>query len=137
MPDKAILDITNLEEAFGDDTTGIADLLDMAMETGRKHRRALEDGIAAGDAQVVARAAHGIKGSAGNIGANVVYRLATELDARARTGNLDGARERIDAIHAEYERVASEVRHYRESLAPRGARQDQSHGTGLPHRAEE
>ena len=116
MPDKTILDITNLEEAFGDDTAGIADLLDMAMETGRKHRRALEDGLAAGDAQVVARAAHGIKGSAGNIGANVVYRMATELDARARTGNLDGARERIDAIHAEYERVAEEVRAYRAGL---------------------
>lgn len=113
MPDREILDITNLEEAFEDDTAGIAELLEMAMETGRKHRRALEDGFAAGDAQVVARAAHGIKGSAGNIGAKVVYRLATELDARARTGDLDGARERIDAIHAEYERVAEEVRQYR------------------------
>ena len=117
MPDNDVLDLTRLEEAFEDDTAGIADLLEMAMETGRKHRRALEDGLAAGDAQVVARAAHGIKGSAGNIGANAVYRLATELDARARTGNLDGARERIDAIHAAYERVAEEVRAYRESLA--------------------
>ena len=117
MPDRTILDITNLEEAFDDDTAGIAELLEMAMETGRKHRAALDAGLAAGDATMIARAAHGMKGSAGNIGAKVVYRLATELDARARTGNLDGARERIDAIHAEYERVAEEVRRYRESLA--------------------
>ncbi|HEX3465599.1 MAG TPA: Hpt domain-containing protein [Candidatus Elarobacter sp.] len=117
MPDREILDLTRLEEAFEDDTAGIAELLEMALETGRKHRRALEEGLAAGDAERVARAAHGIKGSAGNIGANVVYRLATELDARARTGNLDGARERIDRIDAEYERVAQEVRAYRESLA--------------------
>ena len=116
MPDRNILDLSRLEEAFEDDVAGIAELLEMALETGRKHRRALEDGLAAGDAQVVARAAHGIKGSAGNIGANEVYRLATELDARARTGNLDGARERIDAIHAEYERVAEEVRAYRAGL---------------------
>ena len=116
MPDKAILDITNLEEAFGDDTAGIADLLDMAMETGRKHRRALEDGLAAGDAQVVARAAHGIKGSAGNIGALEVAALATELDQRARSGNLDGARERVDAIAAAYERLTAEVRAYRKAL---------------------
>ena len=117
MPDRAILDIANLEEAFEDDTAGIAELLEMAMETGRKHRAALDAGLAAGDATMVARAAHGIKGSAGNIGAKVVYRLATELDARARTGNLDGARERIDAIHAEYERVAEEVRAYRQSVS--------------------
>ena len=111
-----MLDLWRLEEAFEDDTTGIADLLEMALETGRKHCAALEAGLAAGDAAVVARAAHGIKGSAGNIGANVVYRLATELDARARTGDLDGARGRIDAINAAYARVAEEVRAYRASL---------------------
>jgi len=113
LPDKEILDISRLEEAFEDDVNGIADLLEMALETGKKHRRALEDGLRAGDAQAVARAAHGIKGSAGNIGANVVYRLATELDARARTGNLDGARDRVDGIDAAYARVADEVRAYR------------------------
>ena len=116
MPDKEILDLSRLEEAFEDDVNGIAELLEMALETGKKHRRALEDGLSAGDAQVVARAAHGIKGSAGNIGANAVYRLATELDARARTGNLDGARERIDEIGEEYARVAEEVQAYRASL---------------------
>jgi histidine phosphotransfer protein HptB len=112
-----VLDLSRLEEAFEDDVNGIADLLEMALETGKKHRRALADGLAANDAQIVARAAHGIKGSAGNIGANVVYRLATELDARARTGDLDGARERIAAIDDAYERVADEVRAYRASIA--------------------
>jgi HPt (histidine-containing phosphotransfer) domain-containing protein len=116
LPDKAVLDITRLEEAFEDDVAGIADLLDMAMETGRKHRRALAEGLAANDAATVARAAHGIKGSAGNIGANVVYGLATELDRRARTGDLDGAREAIAAIDAAYDRVGDEVRAYRANL---------------------
>jgi len=117
MPDKEILDLTRLQEAFEDDVTGIADLLDMALETGKKHRRAMEQGLASGDATAVARAAHGIKGSAGNIGANVVYRLAAELDERARTGSLDGARERADAIDAAYARVAEEVRAYRASVS--------------------
>ncbi len=111
-----MLDLWRLQEAFEDDATGIADLLEMAMETGRKHRRSLEDGLAANDASVVARAAHGIKGSAGTIGANAVYALAMELDARARTGNLDGARERVDAIDAAYVKVAEEVHAYRASL---------------------
>lgn len=112
-----MLDLWRLQEAFEDDTAGIAELLEMALETGRKHRAALEAGLAAGDASVVARAAHGIKGSAGTIGANEVYRLAAELDARARTGDLTGAREHIDAIGAAYARVAEEVRAYRASLA--------------------
>jgi HPt (histidine-containing phosphotransfer) domain-containing protein len=118
LPDKEVLDLTRLEEAFKDDTAGIADLLDMALQTGAKHRGTLAQGVAAGDAVAVARAAHGIKGSAGNIGANEVYRLATELDARARTGDISDARERVDAIDAAYARVAEEVRAYRTSVTP-------------------
>ncbi len=111
------MDLERLEEAFEDDTTGIADLLDMALETGAKHRRALEAGLAAGDTEIVRRAAHSIKGSAGNIGANDVMRLAAELDERARAGDLSDARARVDAIGAAYDRVAGEVRAYRASLA--------------------
>ena len=90
----------------------------MALETGRKHRRALEEGLAAGDAPMVARAAHGIKGSSGNIGANVVYALATELDRRARAPAISTARvSAVDSIDAAYARVAEEVRAYRASLS--------------------
>ncbi len=116
LPDKSVLDLSRLEEAFEDDRAGIAELLEMALETGARHRRLLEEGLANHDAAVVARAAHGIKGSAGNIGANAVYQLAIELDDRARAGNLEGARDRIDAIDAAYARLADQVREYRAGL---------------------
>ena len=116
MRDNEILDLTRLEEAFEDDTAGIAELLQMALETGAKHRQSLQEGLAASDATVVARAAHGIQGSAGNIGATRVAALATELDQRARTGNLEGAKERIDAINAAYEDLAEQVRVYRSAI---------------------
>jgi HPt (histidine-containing phosphotransfer) domain-containing protein len=106
-----------LEEAFEDDTAGIAELLEMALETGAKYRRILEDALATADAAAVARAAHGIKGSAGNIGAGEVATLATELDQRARTGNLDGARERVDAISAAYDRLSGAVQAYRAQVS--------------------
>ncbi|HZO94622.1 MAG TPA: Hpt domain-containing protein [Candidatus Baltobacteraceae bacterium] len=117
MPDKAILDIWRLEEAFEDDTAGIAELLELALQTGEKHRRALAEALAANDAAGIARAAHGIKGSAGNIGANVVYRLATELDQRARAGDISDAAERIRAIDEAYEGVAEQVADYRRTVA--------------------
>ena len=62
---------------------------------------------------MVRRAAHAIKGSAGNVGANAVMQLADELEGRARVGNLDGAAQRVNAIAAAYARVAQEVRAYR------------------------
>jgi HPt (histidine-containing phosphotransfer) domain-containing protein len=113
---KEILDLARLEEAFEDDTGGIADLLEMALETSAKHRRTLADGLVAGDATVVARAAHAMKGSAGNIGAGEIARLAAELDERARAGDLADARERSAAIEAAYVRLAERVRAYRLSL---------------------
>ena len=116
MPDNDTLDLSRLEEAFEDDTAGIAELLEMAMDTGRKHRLALAEGIASGDAKVVRRAAHSIKGSSGNIGANAVMHLAAELESRAREGDLSDARQRADAIDAAYERVADAVHAYRVTL---------------------
>jgi HPt (histidine-containing phosphotransfer) domain-containing protein len=117
LPDRTVLDLSRLEEAFEDDRAGIAELLELALETGKKHSRLLQEGLANGDAAVVARAAHGIKGSAGNIGATAIYELAIELDERARAGNLEGARERIDAIDAAYARLADQVREYRAGLS--------------------
>jgi HPt (histidine-containing phosphotransfer) domain-containing protein len=116
LPDSEILDLSRLVEAFEDDTAGIADLLDLALETGTKHRLALADGIARGDAETVRRAAHSIKGSSGNIGANVVMDLASALDEQARLGDLSGASESAAAIDAAYAEVAAQVRAYRAAL---------------------
>jgi hypothetical protein len=101
LPDSEILDLSRLVEAFEDDTAGIADLLDLALETGTKHRLALADGI---------------EGSSGNIGANVVMDLASALDEQARLGDLSGASESAAAIDAAYAEVAAQVRAYRAAL---------------------
>ncbi|HEY4442082.1 MAG TPA: Hpt domain-containing protein [Candidatus Elarobacter sp.] len=116
MPDNEILDLSRLIEAFEDDTAGIAELLEMAMETGRKHQRALAEAIANGDAEGVRRAAHSIKGSSGNIGANRVMEVAAELEQRARAGDLNDAATSAASIDAEYARVDAEVRAYRAAL---------------------
>jgi HPt (histidine-containing phosphotransfer) domain-containing protein len=116
LPDKDVLDLTNLEEAFEDDVAGIAELLEMALATGAKHCAALADGLARGDSEVVRKAAHSIKGSAGNIGALSVMHLASELQERARAGSLAGARELVDAIAVGYAAVAREVRAYRDRV---------------------
>jgi HPt (histidine-containing phosphotransfer) domain-containing protein len=116
LPDKYVLDLSRLEEAFEDDTAGIAELLEMALETGVNHRRAIREGLAKGDAEAVRRAAHGIKGSSGNIGANVVMRMADALEQRARAGDLSDGAARLDALDTAYADVESEVRAYRASL---------------------
>ena len=62
-----------------------------------------------GKAAEVQRAAHSLKGSAGNIGAGSLYAVCREIDERAKTGSL-----RIDPLIAEldreYGRVEAEIK---------------------------
>jgi len=117
LPDKTILDITNLEEAFEDDTAGIAELLEMALETGRRLMGELRDAIATGNAPNAARAAHSIKGSAANIGAMAPSALAAALEQRARAGDLEGAADACTAIETAYAPVAAEISAYRAAVS--------------------
>ena len=113
MPDKAILDLTRLQEAFDDDVIGIADLLDMALETGRKHVGFMNEGIKTHTIETIARAAHGIKGSASNVGAGNVTQVATQIEARARAGSWDGVEPLVRDLEHAYEELRKTVVAYR------------------------
>jgi len=113
VPDKAILDLSRLQEAFDDDVIGIADLLDMALATGRKHVAKMNEGIHDRAIETVARAAHGIKGSASNVGAGNVTAVATEIDRRARAGTWDGIEQLAHDLEAAYAELGTTVRAYR------------------------
>jgi HPt (histidine-containing phosphotransfer) domain-containing protein len=113
---KAVLDLSRLQEAFEDDVAGIADLLEMALGTGAKHTKTLRDGIAAADLTAVAKAAHGIKGSASNIGAPGVTAVAIQIEDRIRSGSWDGVAELAEALDAAYAALRETVADYRRAI---------------------
>jgi HPt (histidine-containing phosphotransfer) domain-containing protein len=113
LPDSAILDLSRLREAFEDDDAGIIELLEMALGTGAKHVTSLSEALAAHDLPGVARAAHGIKGSASNIGAVAITRISAEIEDRARTGRSDGMSELSAQLDAAYAALRETVREYR------------------------
>jgi HPt (histidine-containing phosphotransfer) domain-containing protein len=113
LPDSAILDLSRLREAFADDDAGIIDLLEMALGTGTKHVESLTSALAQGDATAVAKAAHGIKGSASNIGAVAVTRISAEIETRARNARLDGLDELTVELEGAYAALRESVRAYR------------------------
>ena len=69
----------------------------------------LRDACAAGNAVEVQRAAHSLKGSAGNIGAHDLYAVCRQLDDQGRSGDLAGAEGLVGALETEYARVATEI----------------------------
>ncbi|GAC1402144.1 MAG: Hpt domain-containing protein [Candidatus Velthaea sp.] len=117
MPDKSVLDLSRLQEAFEDDVAGIADLLEMALGTGSKHVAALRGGIAEHDLAAVSRAAHSIKGSSSNVGANCVARLATEIESRARCGDWVGIAQLALEVENAYADLRVTVAAYRATVS--------------------
>jgi len=63
----------------------------------------------AGDAVTVQRAAHSLKGSAGNIGATQLAAVCSRLDELGRSGDLSALAPLVASLEAEYGRVEAEI----------------------------
>jgi len=70
----------------------------------------LRNASAAGNIEEVHRAAHSLKGSAGNIGARRLYGVCAQLDETTKSGDLTGAGPLIDALGVEFGKVELEIR---------------------------
>ncbi|WP_432492648.1 hybrid sensor histidine kinase/response regulator [Kineococcus auxinigenes] len=74
----------------------------------------LEDALASGDARELETRAHSLKGSAANLGAEVLAQLCADLEARARGGeapagrSLNGLREELERTCRTFSAVAAE-----------------------------
>jgi len=70
----------------------------------------LRNAWAAGSVEEVHRAAHSLKGSAGNIGATGMFEICRQLDGIGKSGGLAAAGPLIDALGAEFGKVEEEIR---------------------------
>ncbi len=61
------------------------------------------------DAAEVQRAAHSLKGSSGNIGADGMFEVCRQIDERAKAGDL-GIDALLDGLDREYRNVEAEIR---------------------------
>lgn len=80
-------------------------LSDVPVRIGR-----LREAWQSGDAVAVQRAAHSLKGSAGNIGATQLSAVCKELDEQGRSGDLSRLLPLVDSLDAEYRRVEAEIK---------------------------
>lgn len=64
----------------------------------------------AGNALELQRAAHSLKGSAGNIGAHALLAVCSAIDEQGRSGDLTRLDDLIASLGAEYAQVETEIR---------------------------
>jgi HPt (histidine-containing phosphotransfer) domain-containing protein len=68
------------------DRTHLERLIDLLVAQGRERLAAAEQGMAAGDAGAIVRAAHALKSSAGNLGASPLGTCAADIERRGLAG---------------------------------------------------
>ncbi len=88
-----------------DDPDLLARVLKLYVSDSPREMAKIADAMTAGDAKVIERAAHTLKSTSANVGANLMSRLCAELQAAGRSGNFDAARELFPNITAEHLRV--------------------------------
>ena len=71
---------------------------------------AITEAVAAGDAETARRAAHALKGSAGNVRARELSRTAESIEEAAEQGALDSLPALVDAARTEHESVVTYLR---------------------------
>ena len=102
--DAAVID--NLRELTAPGEPDVlAEVLALFLEDVPRRIERLRAAWAAGDAAEIHRIAHSLKGSAGNIGAQTLFGLCSQLDDQGRAGDLADAKPLIDALVTEYARV--------------------------------
>jgi HPt (histidine-containing phosphotransfer) domain-containing protein len=72
--------------------------------------RQVEQGVIAGDADALRRAAHSLKSSSANVGAEKLSKLFLELEVLGRDGQLTAAKPLLDETRRAYAAATAEMR---------------------------
>lgn len=106
MNDEQVLNPEAIEalRAVSPDDGGkfLTELIDIFLADTPPRLAEIDEGIAAGDAHAIVRAAHSIKGSAGNFGAERLARVAQEIEQAGKQTNVAFAKDCVPAIRAAY-----------------------------------
>jgi HPt (histidine-containing phosphotransfer) domain-containing protein len=80
----------------------LSELVDIFLADTPPRLAEIDTALAARDSRTLTRAAHSIKGSAGNFGAERLSRVAQEIEAAAKENNFALAAEHAPALHREF-----------------------------------
>ncbi len=89
------------------DSEFLRELIAIYLADTPKQLAQLEEALARQDAALAVRAAHSIKGSSGNFGAQEFARLAQEMEGHAKAGNLAAASAALPEFKLGFARVAA------------------------------
>jgi len=87
----------------------LTEVLRMFLQEVPRRLDRLRNAWAAGDIEEMYRAAHSLKGSTGNIGAQRLLAVCTQLDHMGRVGDVANAAPLVEALGVEFNKVEAEI----------------------------
>jgi HPt (histidine-containing phosphotransfer) domain-containing protein len=110
---SVIAELRDLAESVGEGF--LAELATLFITDASARISDLHDAVAADDAPAAFAAAHTLAGSSSNLGASDLAALCARLADVCRSGELGGARSRLELIDREFQRVEPAIRELIES----------------------
>jgi two-component system sensor histidine kinase/response regulator len=96
-----------LEDVCGQDRALEQEVIQMYLESTRETLAMMRAALEAGDATLLRRLAHGLKGGSRTLGAAAVGELAEEIERRAENSDFASAYGALESVTAAFERVAA------------------------------
>ncbi len=110
MTERPLLDQTmldSLKDLLGDK---FGQLITAFLSDSEARFASLKTALPEPDLTVIKNEAHGVKGSARNIGANPLAEICADIEDQARAGNADGLEQKIAAAERSFAAVSEELR---------------------------
>lgn len=114
--DEHPINLDQLNQSIGDDTSLLLEVIDIFIDTGPAMLTAIKSALEAEDAQALEKTAHALKGSAGNFGAQAVVRSAAALETLGNSGSLAGARELLGELEHELDAMLAALKKIKENI---------------------
>ncbi len=114
MPDNPILNpaaIQTLRDLSPDGSSDfLRELIAIYLVDSPKQLALLEDALSRQDAALALRAAHTLKGSSGNFGAELLARMAHEIETACKANNLAAAKSSLPDFRNQFIRVVEALK---------------------------
>jgi CheY-like chemotaxis protein len=104
-PHDAVLDLEQAMSWLDGDSELLARLAGAFLEQSPQQLTEIRQAARSGDAEVLERAAHTLKGSAASFGAEPLRQAAYDVEQAGRGGNLDAVEQLLDTLEAELRKV--------------------------------
>ena len=104
-----VFDKESLIEKVGDDPELVAVIIETFVTDAGAQIEALEAFLRDGDAQGFAAQAHSLKGAAGNVGAQRVYKLSLDLEMAGKEERLEGAHDILATLKEKFQEFTQAV----------------------------